>query len=109
MVGKYVEAAYTGMWVCLRCSFNVHIDHVPGPTGRTMSSEIGQADEIFLRILYLGACDCPQQDVNLERRSNEFLTSESSRVNNFYLACSQPTSLAILAAASPQNFNSVLW
>ena len=33
-----------------------------------MSSEIGQTDEIFLRILYLGPCDSPKQDEDLERR-----------------------------------------
>lgn len=64
-----------GIQIYLRCSSNVHIDHVPGSTVRTMSSEIEQADEIFLRILYVGPCDSPQRDVHLERRSNDILTS----------------------------------
>jgi len=62
---KCVEVAYT----CLKCISSIHIDQVPVflfSTGRTMSSEIGQADEIFRIIHYLGPCDSPKQDVDLE-------------------------------------------
>jgi len=33
-----------------------------------MSSEIGQANGIFLRVLYLGPWDSLKRDVDLERR-----------------------------------------